>query len=836
MANCNRDHQEIQDVMKEIPIDQSGIGRHKCAACAYEKGYTDGSNKVLKIDLETILTNIDISQAGTQRHRSAHLAYIKGYFDGLTNILNQNIIDNENHEEEKDYDEEILKDENIAEEVRYVKDCTLDDLRNHLYRNFESFNDRNLSEQTKRKLYANGVRTIGDVYKLEVIPQYLSHLSCNEFRYLYKYIMSLDMDSVVVSKQNADESAIEDLRLLGEEGRRLARTKYMQLVLSLRGRPRTALFSTPFEDFYKMSDLTKIKGAPQNRNGRFYVEIRRIRDTIETYVKELLHFQENNSLTWTYFYEVLNLSAFSDDTQRFYKDYYQANGHLPFLKILEDSILYLAQNDNECSAFISVHSSNSDAYHCKHLALSSERKRQLANSFADVMRHTNREDISNAKFGGRSILFTNPIYSSYFLEKLDNKGGGDIINKDDIEQLMIAEGCNTIDYFIIFKILHNLHNEKYELLGDFLEDDLFKDSYLVKRELSDYYDFSGAIDYFRVLSEKSHIEEITIDINEFFINQIVLWKKEYDSSLCQRIKVSLKTLLFEELNWGQFINDDIITLPPNAQKKIIDIIYDILGELGHEAKPEEIKDIMDREYPDRQIDVSSIKTRMLADTRFVNTKFENKFDLVERNPVVGTYRDLAKIILEESELPLSIDEIYERLPERRKGNIRSFTSNFEMWDESIKFVGNLWGLRDKDYGEDYIPDFFVNSHHDKLAMVLNFIREKKRLPNDSDGEHYYQMSRWVNNLPRRHSHDYQKLMAEVEKVNNPVARQQNILYNECREFINANHRLPLSTTTDENERRLGTWIERLKAGYRNETLDEADEEMYKELIKLNNAR
>ena len=41
---CNKDHSKIQHIMLSLPIDQGGIGRHKCAACAYEQGYQDGLN------------------------------------------------------------------------------------------------------------------------------------------------------------------------------------------------------------------------------------------------------------------------------------------------------------------------------------------------------------------------------------------------------------------------------------------------------------------------------------------------------------------------------------------------------------------------------------------------------------------------------------------------------------------------------------------------------------------------------------------------------------------------------------------------------------------------
>jgi hypothetical protein len=43
---CKKDHSRIQTIMANLPIDQGGIGRHKCAACAYEQGLNAGYNLI----------------------------------------------------------------------------------------------------------------------------------------------------------------------------------------------------------------------------------------------------------------------------------------------------------------------------------------------------------------------------------------------------------------------------------------------------------------------------------------------------------------------------------------------------------------------------------------------------------------------------------------------------------------------------------------------------------------------------------------------------------------------------------------------------------------------
>ncbi len=80
---CTKDHSRIQTIMRQLPYDQGGWGRHKCAACAYERGYQDGLHRVENINLTQILQELEESQAAAQRHKSPHAAYVKGYYDGI---------------------------------------------------------------------------------------------------------------------------------------------------------------------------------------------------------------------------------------------------------------------------------------------------------------------------------------------------------------------------------------------------------------------------------------------------------------------------------------------------------------------------------------------------------------------------------------------------------------------------------------------------------------------------------------------------------------------------------------------------------------------------------
>ena len=86
MPICNENHRYDQ-MLSDLPDDQGGQGRHKCAGCAYEKGFNSGVNFEENINID--LDSLDESQAGAVRHKSPHAAFAQGYLDGINSVYNQ---------------------------------------------------------------------------------------------------------------------------------------------------------------------------------------------------------------------------------------------------------------------------------------------------------------------------------------------------------------------------------------------------------------------------------------------------------------------------------------------------------------------------------------------------------------------------------------------------------------------------------------------------------------------------------------------------------------------------------------------------------------------------
>lgn len=80
MSICNKEHRDWP-IFESLPDDQGGVGRHRCAGCAYERGYELGLERAESVDLN--LDELPESQAGSVRHKSPHAAFALGYQHGV---------------------------------------------------------------------------------------------------------------------------------------------------------------------------------------------------------------------------------------------------------------------------------------------------------------------------------------------------------------------------------------------------------------------------------------------------------------------------------------------------------------------------------------------------------------------------------------------------------------------------------------------------------------------------------------------------------------------------------------------------------------------------------
>lgn len=81
MTICQKRHRYDVPEFEQLPADQGGDGRHRCAGCAFDLGVEHGRKREPSIAVD--FDSLPDSQAGSVRHRSPHAAYALGYLKGV---------------------------------------------------------------------------------------------------------------------------------------------------------------------------------------------------------------------------------------------------------------------------------------------------------------------------------------------------------------------------------------------------------------------------------------------------------------------------------------------------------------------------------------------------------------------------------------------------------------------------------------------------------------------------------------------------------------------------------------------------------------------------------
>ena len=79
---CEKSHSETDKIVKDLPVNQGGIGRHKCASCAYEQGFQNGKEHKEDFSVNDFISSLPISQKGLRRHKDPIVAYELGFYHG----------------------------------------------------------------------------------------------------------------------------------------------------------------------------------------------------------------------------------------------------------------------------------------------------------------------------------------------------------------------------------------------------------------------------------------------------------------------------------------------------------------------------------------------------------------------------------------------------------------------------------------------------------------------------------------------------------------------------------------------------------------------------------
>lgn len=346
-------------------------------------------------------------------------------------------------------------------------------------------------------------------------------------------------------------------------------------------------------------------------------------------------------------------------------------------------------------------------------------------------------------------LFNYEEWTSYFLlgNSIITEGSDYYQNINKSEELNMTFEAFGIIFCSVFK---------YDYVHSELE-------YIVDRNYSKQIQF--ILNSLLHLKKQHYSTNVCLTLKDIFSDNILR-----DDYLCNLIFTEICPLLEIE------IKDDTLFFEQNH----IDIpaeIFNFLYSCGEPKHIDDIKEYLSNKYPNKKFSLVNLKSKIREHSSILPVGNTSKYKLKHwRNVYGGSIRDLIRDILSESDKPLHLDIIADRVTDvyenTNKRNVQSSMSSSEDFEPYAK---GLWGLKNKNYSEEYQRVDLSktrNSFSDRFADYKKFVADFFRLPYQSGIEEEDSLKRWQTNV--------------FKGLIDSTPEQINLLKN----FINSNSHLP----------------------------------------------
>ena len=252
---------------------------------------------------------------------------------------------------------------------------------------------------------------------------------------------------------------------------------------------------------------------------------------------------------------------------------------------------------------------------------------------------------------------------------------------------------------------------------------------------------------------------------------------------------------------------------------------------------------LDRSYPSKYKSSESVKGLVRRDNRMSIVNNGCQVGLLEWSHIrFGSIRDIIVAYLSQFDEPQPLSDIVKHVNEDRESSENSIRSSLNDGDQFCRFVGNLYGLKTKEYGDGYEFDTSRRKSIDERLHDLEiFLKSNKRFPlANSDDHEEVSLGRFWYNLKRKvrkgeANPEECEAVEGIEKAYSDYSVNREAddwmdLYNSYKEFVLEYGRKPESGTPEEE--RLYQWFLNSKQGFEDERLSETQEELYRSLCKI----
>lgn len=269
---------------------------------------------------------------------------------------------------------------------------------------------------------------------------------------------------------------------------------------------------------------------------------------------------------------------------------------------------------------------------------------------------------------------------------------------------------------------------------------------IISTSLFESFDFGLSIkDMSNTILSKT-TEDVILPIS-IFINNYIL-SNTFDYQKIENIIAYIVRYMF-----GIDIDSNKNILLKRNAIDVEDEFYKILEDIGMPLSFDELCSRLLDLNPAISYASGTLKSFLFNSDRITAIGKTSTYTLKKWNISHLTIRGLIHQILEESDTPLSLDDIVEFLAIKgRKTNRNSVNSNIMLDDKYgfIKFEGGLIGIESKNYGTSYIQidrsSVSRKSFDERIVDFLDYIDTNHHIPFASSDDVEASLNRWYKNI------------------------------------------------------------------------------------------
>lgn len=435
-------------------------------------------------------------------------------------------------------------------------------------------------------------------------------------------------------------------------------------------------------------------------------------------------------------------------------------------------------------------------------------KERTQNELAEVMgltRERIRQIASHKLEVHKTDLIMTDAWKSY-----DELFALPFITAESTEYLILKEREHlNFDFRVFARLLQLVEEYETEIVGDV--------AVSINRKAMPSIKLGSCIDSLRALVTSRYTNDTLIDISAS-LNEI---RREEQATALQLMAYVAKDGLRLD------VNDEGKVLVHKNYIDVAEDLYIILAQKGEPMSIDELFEAFKQKYPDHKYTESGqIRPYLFRHTNIKPIGNTSRYGLDSwENVFFGTIRDLLAKLLEESDEPMHIEQLYEAVVEHYP-NTKPQSLEWSMGDDTlgrfIHFNDGYYGLRSKEYDDSY-EEFNAERQRfrfdERFADFRKFVEEYNRYPVSNNGERESSLYRWMYNAQNGVldiSEEQKQQLADAMKKDEleyiPRNATENEFRNKCQDYksyINSYYALPSVSAEPE----LYGWMIRSKANY-----------------------